>query len=69
MSLFRPQRHPVIHAAAEPAGVRRACFPLDLHGQYPITPAVLAKRTPEYRGWVEAYARNRRIPMLKAEKV
>src|ERR1700724_802549 len=40
----------------------------DLHGQYPITPQVLAKRTPEYRGWVEAYARNDKIPMLKAEK-
>jgi hypothetical protein len=40
----------------------------DLHGQYPITPQVLAKRTPEYRGWVEAYARNHKIPMLKAEK-
>lgn len=40
----------------------------DVHGQYPITPQVLAKRTPEYRGWVEAYARNHKIPMLKAEK-
>jgi hypothetical protein len=34
----------------------------DVHGQYPITPQVLAKRTPEYRGWVEAYARNHKIP-------
>src|SRR5271169_727498 len=40
----------------------------DVHGQYPITPKVLAKRTPEYRGWVEAFARNHKIPMLKAEK-
>jgi hypothetical protein len=40
----------------------------DVHGQYPITPQVLAKRTPEYRGWVEAYARNHKIPMLRAEK-
>src|ERR1700691_423659 len=40
----------------------------DLHGQYPITPQVLAKRTSEYRGWVEAYARNQKIPMLKAER-
>jgi hypothetical protein len=40
----------------------------DVHGQYPITPQVLAKRTLEYRGWVEAYARNHKIPMLKAEK-
>jgi hypothetical protein len=40
----------------------------DVHGQYPITPQVLAKRTLEYRGWVEGYARNQKIPMLKAEK-
>ena len=40
----------------------------DVHGQYPITPQVLAKRTSEYRGWVEGYARNHKIPMLKAEK-
>ena len=40
----------------------------DVHGLYPITPQVLAKRTPEYRGWVEGYARNHKIPMLKAEK-
>jgi len=40
----------------------------DMHGQYPITPQVLAKRTPEYRGWVEACARSHKIPLLKAEK-
>jgi hypothetical protein len=40
----------------------------DIHGQYPITPQVLAKRTPEYRGWIEAYARNHKIPIVKAEK-
>src|ERR1700722_16434510 len=40
----------------------------DVHGQYPITPQVLAKRTLEYRGWVEGYARNHKIPILKAEK-
>jgi hypothetical protein len=40
----------------------------DVHGQYPVTPQVLAKRTSEYRGWVEGYARNHKIPMLKAEK-
>ena len=40
----------------------------DVHGQYPITPQVLAKRTPEYRGWVEAYARNHKIPIVKGEK-
>src|SRR5690349_24686504 len=40
----------------------------DVHGQYPITPQVLAKRTLEYRGWVEGYAHNHKILMLKAEK-
>jgi hypothetical protein len=40
----------------------------DVHGLYPITPEVLAKRTKEYRGWVEGYARNHKIPVLKAEK-
>ena len=40
----------------------------DVHGVYPITPQVLAKRTLEYRGWVEGYARNHKIPILKAEK-
>jgi hypothetical protein len=40
----------------------------DVHGQYPITPQVLAKRTPEYRVWVESYARNHKIPVIKAEK-
>jgi hypothetical protein len=40
----------------------------DVHGLYPITPQVLAKRTLEYRGWVEGYARNRKIPILKAQK-
>ena len=40
----------------------------DVHGLYPITPQVLAKRTNEYRAWVEAYARNgsvARIPVGK----
>lgn len=40
----------------------------DVHGQYPIAPQVLAKRTLEYRGWVEGYARNHIIPPMKAEK-
>lgn len=40
----------------------------DVHGLYPITPQVLAKRTLEYRGWVEGYARNHKIPILKGEK-
>ena len=33
-----------------------------------ITKEVLAKRTHEYRQWVEAYARNHKIPMQWAEK-
>ena len=40
----------------------------DVHGLCPITPQVLAKRTPEYRAWVEGYARNHKIPVMKAEK-
>jgi len=40
----------------------------DVHGQYPITGKVLAKRTNEYRGWIAAYARNHKIPILKAQK-
>lgn len=40
----------------------------DVHGQYPITPQILAKRTGEYRGWVDGYARNHNIPILRAEK-
>ena len=40
----------------------------DVHGQYPITPQVLAKRTGEYRAWVEAYAQNHQVPIKKHEK-
>src|SRR6266436_1552099 len=40
----------------------------DVHGLYPITPQVLAQRTGEYRGWVQGYARNHKIPVMKAEK-
>jgi hypothetical protein len=40
----------------------------DVHGQYPLTPQLLAKRTLVYRGWVEGYARNHDIPILRAEK-
>jgi hypothetical protein len=39
----------------------------DVHGIYPITPQALAKRTPEYRAWVEGYARNHKIPMQSPE--
>jgi len=40
----------------------------DVHGLYPITPQVLAQRTGPYRGWVEGYARNHKIPIIKAQK-
>src|SRR4051794_14402757 len=40
----------------------------DVHGQYPITPEVLAKRTAEYRGWVQGYARNHKVPITEAKK-
>ena len=35
----------------------------DVQGIYPITKQVLAKRTDEYQRWVEAFARNHRIPI------
>ena len=41
----------------------------DMHGQYPITTRVLAKRTNEYRRWVAAYAcATCKVPIVKAEK-
>jgi hypothetical protein len=40
----------------------------DVHGQYPITPEVLAQRTLAYRGWVQAYARNHKVPIQSPEK-
>jgi hypothetical protein len=33
----------------------------DVHGMYPITKQVLAKRTNDYQRWVEAFARNHHI--------
>jgi hypothetical protein len=35
----------------------------DVHGIYPITKEALRQRTQEYQHWVEAYARNHRIPV------
>ena len=35
----------------------------DVHGVYPLTKDVLTKRTQEYQQWVEAFARNHRIPI------
>ena len=40
----------------------------DVHGIYPITKQALAKRTNEYQQWVEAFARNHRIPIQWPEK-
>ena len=35
----------------------------DVHGIYPLTKQALAQRTREYQQWVEAFARNPRIPI------
>src|SRR3989475_7672070 len=35
----------------------------DVHGVYPLTKEALAKRTQDYQQWVEAFARNHRIPI------
>jgi hypothetical protein len=35
----------------------------DVHGIYPITKEALKARTTEYQQWVEAFARNHRIPI------
>ena len=35
----------------------------DVHHLYPLTKEMLAKRTQEYQQWVDAYARNHRIPI------
>jgi hypothetical protein len=35
----------------------------DVHGIYPITKEALRARTTEYQQWVEAFARNHRIPI------
>jgi hypothetical protein len=40
----------------------------DVLGLYPITKEVLSQRTIEYKHWVEAFARNHKIPMEWAQK-
>ena len=35
----------------------------DVHGIYPVTKETLARRTGDYQRWVEAFARNHRIPI------
>jgi hypothetical protein len=39
----------------------------DVVGEPVIDKAVLSRRTSEYQGWVEAYARNQGIPIEWAE--
>jgi hypothetical protein len=39
-----------------------------VQGVYPVTREALKKRTEEYRNWVGAYARNRKIPVEMATK-
>jgi len=40
----------------------------DVQGLYPITKQALSRRTVEYKQWVEAFARNHKIPMEWAKK-
>jgi hypothetical protein len=40
----------------------------DVLGLYPITKDVVSRRTSEYKHWVEAFARNHKIPMEWAQK-
>src|SRR5260370_7704975 len=42
-------------------------FP-DLHGQYPITPQVLANQIPEYREWEKLSPPNPKTPFLNPKK-
>ena len=45
-----------------------AHFFRDVHGQYPVTPQILAKRTPEYRGWVEGLRPQPQNPRAQGEE-
>jgi hypothetical protein len=40
----------------------------DVHGIYPITKQALRQRTQEYQQWVEAFARNHRVPIKWADE-
>jgi len=40
----------------------------DVHGLYPITQQALAQRTRDYQRWVEAFARNHRLPLRWPDK-
>jgi hypothetical protein len=40
----------------------------NVRGEYPITEKVLQQRTNAYRGWVDSYARNHKIPVERAKK-
>ena len=40
----------------------------EVQGVYPVTTEALKKRTEEYRNWVNAYAKNHKIPVERATK-
>ena len=40
----------------------------EVQGVYPVTTEALKKRTEEYRNWVNAYARNHKVPVERATK-
>src|SRR5260370_33661191 len=65
--LFRPDRHPGASAVlTRPENIVH--FFRDVHGVGAITKEVLRQRITEYNRWVEAFARNHRIPIEWAEK-
>jgi hypothetical protein len=60
--LCRSHRHPgYLPLLTRPEHIVH--FFRDVQGIYPITKQALAKRTDEYQRWVEAFARNHRIPI------
>src|ERR1017187_4616880 len=65
--LFRPHRHPWISERAVASRTSGLLF-RNVAGVPVVDKAALSKRTGEYRGWVEAFARNHKIPMEWAQK-
>ncbi len=63
--LLRPHRH---QRVSEWFVAPQVYFFRDVLGAPVIEKAVLSKRTEVYRGWVEAYAANHRLPIEWAEK-
>jgi hypothetical protein len=57
-----------IHGYLSGRPEQAVCFFRDVIGVPVADKAVLSKRTGEYRGWVEAFARNHRTPMEWAQK-